>query len=253
MRMKNHHGKRNALMIGGFTLPGVAFLIWLVTATGGFLGVKKLTPPISKKNPDVPLLAPITQKLPPSKTEKTATPPTDTITPRNATTTRNTASKKNSVVPASPAPKQKNADISSPATKEKKQPVSQNTTAVPAPTIPPPAQAFPAPKPAPTVPLQQLQSEKDLNETIRKTIVNVYCTTKTSGAFNPASGSGVLIDPRGIILTNAHVAQYYLLKDYRRKDFITCFIRTGSPARITYRAEPLYISQRWIAANPDIN
>lgn len=81
----------------------------------------------------------------------------------------------------------------------------------------------------------------------------MYCTTKTSGPFNPASGSGVLIDPRGVILTNAHVAQYYLLKDYHQKDFVTCFIRTGSPARITYRAEPLYISQRWIAANPNIN
>lgn len=88
-----------------------------------------------------------------------------------------------------------------------------------------------------------------LNEKVRSATVNILCTGKYSGYFSPSSSSGVIIDPRGVILTNAHSAQYFLLKDYREKDFIDCDIRTGSPAQKAYKADLLYISPLWVRAN----
>jgi len=89
----------------------------------------------------------------------------------------------------------------------------------------------------------------NLNETVRGALVNILCTTAGSGPLNPISASGVIIDPRGVILTNAHVAQYFLLKDYSSPDFITCIARTGSPAKPAYNLELLFISPSWIADN----
>lgn len=88
-----------------------------------------------------------------------------------------------------------------------------------------------------------------LNERVRGALVNILCVPKTGGPFNSITGSGVFIDPRGVILTNAHVAQYFLLEDYPAPDFLSCIIRTGSPAYPTYTAELLYLSPSWIREN----
>ncbi len=98
-------------------------------------------------------------------------------------------------------------------------------------------------------PQEQLIPQAQLNEAARKTIVNVFCLTKASSVFEPITGSGVFIDKRGVILTNAHVAQYFLLKDYKIKDFLECVIRTGSPAIPLYKAELLYLPPAWIEKN----
>lgn len=91
--------------------------------------------------------------------------------------------------------------------------------------------------------------QAQLNEAARKVVVNVFCLTKTTGVFDPITGSGVIIDERGVILTNAHVAQYLLLKDYLVKDFLHCVIRGGSPAIPLYKAELLYMPAAWIEKN----
>ncbi len=98
-------------------------------------------------------------------------------------------------------------------------------------------------------PPPQLIPQGDLNETARKALVNVFCLTKTGTIFEPITGSGVLIDERGVILTNAHVAQYFLLKDYKIKNFLDCVIRVGSPANPLYKAELLYMPSIWIEEN----
>ncbi|KND48010.1 MAG: hypothetical protein AB201_00205 [Parcubacteria bacterium C7867-006] len=87
-----------------------------------------------------------------------------------------------------------------------------------------------------------------INTFARKATVNILCTTK-GGELNPISGTGAIVEPNGLILTNAHVAQYLLLKDYREKDFIQCVARTGSPAYPTYNLELVYISPTWVANN----
>lgn len=91
----------------------------------------------------------------------------------------------------------------------------------------------------------------NLNETVREAVVNILCTTSGNGPLNPISASGVVIDSRGIILTNAHVAQYLLLKNYPTPGFIECVARTGSPAKPTYQLDLLFISPTWVLENAD--
>lgn len=86
-----------------------------------------------------------------------------------------------------------------------------------------------------------------INEHARNASVNIICTSASGGLLNPVSGSGVFIDPRGVILVNAHLAQYFLIKDYPTKDFLDCLVRQGSPALPHFRAELLYISPNWVS------
>ena len=81
-----------------------------------------------------------------------------------------------------------------------------------------------------------------------KSIVNIVCISGDS-SIPSITGSGIIIDPRGIILTAAHVAQFFLLEDYLGPNKVACLIRTGSPARRAYFAEPIYVSPLWIRSN----
>lgn len=98
-------------------------------------------------------------------------------------------------------------------------------------------------------PAQPSLSSSDLNTLARASSVNILCVTKTGGPLNSISASGVIIDPRGTIVTNAHVGQYFLLRDYPSENFVECTIRTGSPATPMYTAELLFISPSWIRDN----
>lgn len=89
----------------------------------------------------------------------------------------------------------------------------------------------------------------DLNEVVRHNVVNIICTTLGGGVLNPISASGVIVHPSGVIITNAHVGQYFLLKDYPRKDSISCVARIGSPAKPAYTLDLLFISPSWVAKN----
>ncbi|OGZ03988.1 MAG: hypothetical protein A2648_00085 [Candidatus Lloydbacteria bacterium RIFCSPHIGHO2_01_FULL_41_20] len=95
----------------------------------------------------------------------------------------------------------------------------------------------------------ELLSQTEENEKLRGNIINIFCTTKTSGDFEPLSGSGVVINDKGIILTNAHMGQYFLLKNYRMKDFMSCIGRIGSPAMPFYMLELLYLPESWLKEN----
>lgn len=103
----------------------------------------------------------------------------------------------------------------------------------------------------PTMPTvsKDIVSFEKINKSTRESLVNILCTTESSGSFSPISGSGIIINEKGVILTNAHIAQYFLLRDYIKKDFVTCSIRMGSPSYPLYKAEPLYISEEWIINN----
>ncbi len=90
-----------------------------------------------------------------------------------------------------------------------------------------------------------------INTFARKALVNIFCTTKGS-ELSPISGTGVIISPQGIILTNAHIGQFFLLRNFRQKDFVECVIRNGSPASPRYHAELVYISPTWVTNNKTI-
>lgn len=87
-----------------------------------------------------------------------------------------------------------------------------------------------------------------LNRNTRTALVNIFCETQGSQQLSSISGSGVIIDPRGVILTNAHVAQYVLLSTAPEID-LRCAVRTGSPASPQWTASILYIPQAWVQAH----
>lgn len=100
--------------------------------------------------------------------------------------------------------------------------------------------------PADEIEIESPLSFSQINTETTGTLVNILCTQKVVGAATPITGSGVIIDPRGAVITNAHVAQFFLLKDYPVEDALECILRTGSPARHTYTAELLHISPEWV-------
>lgn len=84
----------------------------------------------------------------------------------------------------------------------------------------------------------------DINLAARAALVNIFCNP-VGGSLRPISGSGVIIDPRGIVITNAHVAQYVLLAESMRVD-LDCSIRTGSPAVARWTPHVLYMPATWV-------
>lgn len=76
-------------------------------------------------------------------------------------------------------------------------------------------------------------------------LVNIYCTYKTDKYIKTTTGTGFFVDTDGVILTNAHVAQFLLLEGVAGN--AECTIRTGNPAKALYNAELLYISPAWVA------
>ncbi len=99
--------------------------------------------------------------------------------------------------------------------------------------------SVPTAKPVPT-------ASFNFDKTWRDAIVNPLCS-----GFGYSSGSGVIIDKRGVVLTNAHVAQSFLFHNWPDPALYDCSIRIGSPAQARYRAKILYIPDRYI--EEDIN
>ncbi len=86
-----------------------------------------------------------------------------------------------------------------------------------------------------------------VNDAARAALVNILCMPQ-GGMMQPISGSGVIIDPRGVILTNAHVAQYVLLSQSPQIN-LSCTVRAGAPALARWSADVLYIPPVWVEAH----
>lgn len=93
----------------------------------------------------------------------------------------------------------------------------------------------------------------ETTELLRESLVNIFCQYKTDTFVRTTTGTGFFVSPKGIILTNAHVAQFLLLEEGASPDTnVTCVIRTGNPATPQYKAELLYISPTWIFNNASL-
>ncbi len=103
----------------------------------------------------------------------------------------------------------------------------------------------PAPAPSPVAVITKPQEQ--INTETRASLVNILCLSQVG--LNGISGSGVIVDSRGVILTNAHIGQYFLLKNYLTPSNVDCVVRTGSPAQSMYRAKLLYLPPAWVATN----
>lgn len=83
-------------------------------------------------------------------------------------------------------------------------------------------------------------------------LVNIYCTFTTREYIRTTTGTGFFVDPAGVIMTNAHVAQFLLLEATDALGEADCTIRTGDPAAATYMAELLYLPPAWIQENASL-
>ncbi|MES3005685.1 MAG: serine protease [Patescibacteria group bacterium] len=84
---------------------------------------------------------------------------------------------------------------------------------------------------------------------IKNSVVNIYCSIQNGKNVKVITGSGIVVDPQGIVLTNAHVGQFPLLQNNPISSNMSCSIRTGSPINKTYGVKTLYISKDWIFTN----
>lgn len=100
-----------------------------------------------------------------------------------------------------------------------------------------------SPSVAPAAPTQA--SYDSSAAALRGALVNILCYAPAGSGLRSISGSGVIVDPKGIILTNAHIGQYFLFANRG----VSCTVRTGSPAVDSYKAVPIYISPEWIRKN----
>ena len=97
--------------------------------------------------------------------------------------------------------------------------------------------------------VRNITAELDVSaKSLRDALVNIICSAPVKSKIHSISGSGVFIDSKGIILTNAHIGQYFLMADRG----VSCVIRSGSPAVAHYKASIIYISPVWIQTNPNV-
>ncbi|MCA9357444.1 trypsin-like peptidase domain-containing protein [Candidatus Nomurabacteria bacterium] len=83
-------------------------------------------------------------------------------------------------------------------------------------------------------------------------IVNIFCTFTTSKYIRTTTGTGFFIDPDGVIMTNAHVAQFLLLEATEKDGHTECIVRSGNPASPKYHAKLLYLPPAWIQNNAKV-
>lgn len=87
----------------------------------------------------------------------------------------------------------------------------------------------------------------------RDALVNIFCTYTTDDFVRTTTGTGFFAHPDGVVMTNAHVAQFLLLESVTDAEGeVECILRTGNPAMPSYEAELLYIPPTWISAHANL-
>ncbi len=125
------------------------------------------------------------------------------------------------------------------------------------PTISPIAPVSPTTQATPRVPLTQSTSSipslipapatlvaTNPNTDKSTHIVNIFCTQKIGKLRKTVTGSGILINQNGTVLTNAHVAEFPFLSE--KDSSVSCIARYGDPATGALSIKTVFISPGWI-------
>lgn len=154
---------------------------------------------------DVPIAIPTTQNI----TPPTATASTPPVLPHMPVQT------------SAPSPQP-------PSTVPSKPPITPTPTAV-----------------APVATEQKVTLDTSTESTIANTVVSIVCVRYNGNKIHLTNGSGVLVSSKGVVLTNSHVAQMFLLKD---KGY-DCSIRRENIPTYGFKAIPLFINEDWVEDN----
>lgn len=100
-------------------------------------------------------------------------------------------------------------------------------------------------EPKVTIKIPETPLVDSVDSSIENVSVNIQCTRKIGNVTSLTTGSGVIISSSGVVLTNAHVAQYFLLKE----SGYNCSMRRENIPLYGFVAKPLYISEKWIENN----
>lgn len=164
---------------------------------------------------DVPINIPTTQNI----TPPTATASTPPVLPHMPVQTS---------APSPQPPRPTPSTTEPPSTATPKPPVTPTPTAV-----------------APVAAEQKVTLDTSTASTIANTVVSIVCVRYNGNKIHLTNGSGVLVSSKGVVLTNSHVAQMFLLKD---KGY-DCSIRRENIPTYGFTAIPLYINEDWVEDN----
>ena len=90
-------------------------------------------------------------------------------------------------------------------------------------------------------------SKASVTQTTENSLVNIFCSQKVGNVRKTITGSGVLINLDGTVLTNSHVAQFPLVAESNNS--VVCIARIGSPAQTVLSVKTAFISPEWVKTN----
>lgn len=82
-------------------------------------------------------------------------------------------------------------------------------------------------------------------------IVNIVCVNRNRNIISMTTGSGVIISPSGIVLTNSHVANAFLFNDKNNGSYKDCTVRRENIPNYGFNAELVYLPDDWLSENLD--
>jgi hypothetical protein len=101
-----------------------------------------------------------------------------------------------------------------------------------------------------TQPLTELILPEKENKGLENSLVHIICSTQDGLQTKVVTGSGVIVDKQGVILTNAHVALNVLLEDHIKDS--KCEAYQKNIPTYGYKLDVLYFPSKWADENKNI-